>query len=55
MITAESYAKDVEIRNAEEDMLLSDNYFDMEPGERRVKILRGRPEGIRLRSTWDIR
>ncbi len=55
VITAESYAKDVEIRNAEEDMLLSDNYFDMEPGERRVKILRGRPEGIRLRSTWDIR
>ncbi len=55
VVTAGAYAKDVEILNADEDMLLSDNYFDMEPGERRVKILRGRGEGLRVRSTYDIR
>ncbi len=55
VITAEAYAKDVEILNANEDLLLSDNYFDMEPGERRVKILRGTADGLRVRSTYDIR
>lgn len=55
VITAGAYAKDVEVLNAEEDLLLSDNYFDMEPGERRVKILRGCAEGLRVRSTYDIR
>ena len=55
VVTAKAYAKDVELRNETEDILLSDNYFDMEPGEYRVKILRGTPEGIRVRSTYDIR
>lgn len=55
VVTAGAYAKDVEILNADEDMLLSDNYFDMEPGERRVKILRGCAECLRVRSTYDIR
>ncbi len=55
VVTAKAYAKDVEILNANEDLLLSDNYFDMEPGERRVKILRGSAEGLRVRSTYDIR
>lgn len=55
VVTAGAYAKDVEILNANEDLLLSDNYFDMEPGERRVKIVRGSAEGLRIRSTYDIR
>ena len=55
VVTAKAYAKDVEILNESEDLLLSDNYFDMEPGERRVKILRGNTEGLRVRSTYDIR
>lgn len=55
VVKAEAYAKDVEILNANEDLLLSDNYFDMEPGERRVKILRGCAEKLRVRSTYDIR
>ena len=54
-VCARAYAKDVEIRNEAEDLVLSDNYFDMEPGERRVRILRGVPEGIRIRSNFDIR
>ena len=55
VVKADAYAKDVEILNANEDILLSDNYFDMEPGEHRVKVLRGSTEGLRVRSTYDIR
>lgn len=55
VVTADAYAKDVEILNTNEDLLLSDNYFDMEPGERRVRVLRGNAEGLRIRSTYDIR
>ena len=55
VVTSQAYAKDVEIRNDNEDLLLSDNYFDMEPGERRVKILRGEPKDLKVRSTYDIR
>ncbi len=54
IVKASAYAKDVEIRNENEDLVLSDNYFDMESGERRVKILRGRPDGITIRSSYDI-
>lgn len=55
VVASEAYAQGVEIRNAGEDLILSDNYFDMLPGERRVRILRGRPEGLRLRSVYDIK
>ncbi|MBP3616524.1 MAG: glycoside hydrolase family 2 protein [Lachnospiraceae bacterium] len=55
VVTAKAYAKDVEILNENEDLVLSDNYFDMEPGEHRVKILRGKTNGLRVRSTYDIR
>ena len=39
IVTAETYAKGVEILNENEDLILSDNYFDMNAGEKRVKIL----------------
>lgn len=55
VVASGAYAQGVEIRNAGEDLVLSDNYFDMLPGERRVRILRGRPEGLRLRSVYDIK
>ncbi len=55
VVTAKGYAKDVAVLNAEEDLLLSDNYFDMEPGERRLKVLRGAADGLRVCSTYDIR
>ncbi len=54
VVSAQAYAKYVEIRNAAEDLLLSDNYFDMNGGERRVKILRGNPEGLQVRSVYNI-
>ncbi|MCL2478366.1 MAG: glycoside hydrolase family 2 protein, partial [Treponema sp.] len=54
-VKAASYAKSVEIRNRNEDLLLSDNYFDMNAGEKKVKILGGKPGNLRLRSVWDIK
>lgn len=54
IVMAEAYAKSIEIRNTEEDLILSDNYFDMNPGEKRIKIVRGDRQGITLRSVYDI-
>ena len=36
-------------------VILSDNYFDMDGGERKVKIISGEPVGLKLRSVYDIR
>ncbi|MCL2473052.1 MAG: glycoside hydrolase family 2 protein, partial [Treponema sp.] len=55
IVKAASYAKSVEIRNKNEDLVLSDNYFDMDAGEKEVKIISGKPGTLRLRSVWDIR
>ena len=55
IVSAKSYAKSVEIINENDDMLLEDNYFDMNGDERRIKILNGIPQGIKLRSVYDIR
>ena len=54
VVSAKAYAKSVEIQNENEDLLLSDNYFDMNAGETRVKVLSGSTEGLRLRSVYDI-
>lgn len=53
-VHADTYAKSVEILNEKEDIVLSDNYFDMNAGSTTVKILRGKADGIRLRSVYDI-
>ena len=53
-MTADAYAKSVEILNEEEDLVLSDNYFDMNAGERRVTVISGRTSGLRVRSVYDI-
>ena len=45
----------MEIDSPDADLVLSDNYFDMEAGSRRVKILRGKPKALTLRSVYDIR
>jgi beta-mannosidase len=54
-VKAAAYARSVEILNENEDLVLSDNYFDMNGGTKRVRIMRGKPEGLRLRSVYDIR
>ena len=55
IITAKSYAKSVELYSPDSDPIFSDNYFDMEPGERRIKIVEGNLGDIKLRSVYDIR
>ena len=54
-VSSPVYAKSVEILNEQEDLVLSDNYFDLNGNSRTVEILRGKPEGLKLRSVWDIR
>lgn len=55
VISACAYARSVEILNEADDLLLEDNYFDMNAGERRVRILKGQPVGLKVRSVFDIR
>ncbi|MDR0908151.1 MAG: glycoside hydrolase family 2 protein [Spirochaetaceae bacterium] len=55
IVKSDCYTSGIEIRNRNEDLVLSDNYFDMSAGEKRVKIISGKPAGIKLRSVWDIR
>lgn len=54
VIQSQAYAGNVELLNEEEDWVLSDNYFDMEAGEKRVKILSGEAKGLQVRSIYDI-
>jgi beta-mannosidase len=54
-VTAKAFAKSVEILNRTQDMVLSDNYFDMNAGEKKVRIISGKPNGIKLRSVYNIR
>lgn len=54
-VFANAYAKYVEIDSPDSDFVLSDNYFDMNAGQKTVKILEGTPKTIRLRSVYDIR
>lgn len=54
VVSAQAYARSVEIDCPDSDMVLSDNYFDLSAGERRVHILRGAPGTLRLRSVYDI-
>ncbi|MCQ2509045.1 MAG: glycoside hydrolase family 2 protein [Lachnospiraceae bacterium] len=54
VVTASAYAKSVEISNEMDDLYLSDNFFDMNAGEKRVKILAGETKGLKVRSVYDI-
>lgn len=55
VVSAKAYARSVELM-AGADTLLSDNYFDMDAGTKRVKILRGEiPQAVAARSVYNIR
>lgn len=54
VVSAEGYARSVEIQ-AGPDVVLSDNYFDMDGGTKTVKILRGTVQNLQVRSVFDIR
>lgn len=53
-ITADSYAQYVEIYG-DDDMILSDNFFDMSVGKKTVTLLEGTAKNIKLRSVYNIR
>lgn len=55
LLSAAAYAKSVEISSPDCDLILSDNYFDLNGGERRVEILQGNPKSLTLRSVYDIK
>ena len=54
VVVADAYAGSVCIESDDADMLLSDNFFSMDPGEKRVRCLRGEAKNLRVRSVWDI-
>lgn len=53
-VTAKAYAKSVEILNENEDLILSDNYFDLNGDSKTVEVISGKTDTIRLRSVYDI-
>ncbi|MDT8716216.1 glycoside hydrolase family 2 protein [Clostridium sp. 19966] len=55
IIKAEKFAKGIEIYSLDADMLLSDNYFDLNSGEARVKLLQGEAKNLKVRSVYDIK
>ena len=55
VVSAEAYAKNVEIQGVDGDVKLSDNFFDMNPGEKRVEILEGDATEFSLKSVYQIR
>ena len=54
-VSASAYAKSVEIRNENDDLILSDNFFDLNGDSKTVKILQGKADRILVRSVYDIR
>ncbi len=54
VVTAHAYAKSVFIDSADGLLKLSDNWFDMDAGERHVKVLEGSTAGLTVRSVFDI-
>lgn len=55
-VRSAAFAKDVEVYSPDEpDLLLDDNYFDIDSGEKTVRILRGNPKTLLARSVYDIR
>ncbi|SFC90618.1 beta-mannosidase [Butyrivibrio sp. YAB3001] len=50
IVSAKAYAKSVEIMNDNDDLLLSDNYFDLNAEEKRIKVICGKIQGLKLRA-----
>lgn len=54
VVTSHAYAKQVWLESEDADLLLDDNAFDMNPGTKVVRVLRGAAEKVRVRSVWDL-
>ena len=53
-VKAAHFARFVEIEGIDGDVRLSDNFFDMNPGEKTVQILEGDAKEFRVRSVYNI-
>lgn len=54
LVTSHAYAKRVWLESEDADLLLDDNAFDMNPGTKVVRVVRGTAEKVRGRSVWDL-
>lgn len=55
VVSASAYAKNIEIQGIDGDVKLTDNFFDMNKGEKRVTILEGDAKEFSVKSVYDIR
>lgn len=55
IVTSNAYAKYVEVYDDTGDLILSDNFFDMNKGQVKIKVLSGEPKGLKVRSVFDIK
>lgn len=54
VVTSHAYAKQVWLESEDADLLLDDNAFDMNPGTKVVRVVKGTAETVRVRSVWDL-
>ena len=54
-VGSDVYAKGIRIINEADDLILSDNYFDLNGGEKTLRIIRGSAVGLKVNSVYDIR
>lgn len=54
LVTSHAYAKQVWLESEDADLLLDDNAFDMNPGTKVVRVVKGTAEKVRGRSVWDL-
>lgn len=54
VVTSHAYAKQAWLESEDADLLLDDNAFDMNPGTKVVRVVRGTAEKVRGRSVWDL-
>lgn len=54
-VSSSKYAKSVCILNDNEDLILSDNYFDLNGDSKTVEVLSGNLDNIRIKSVYDIK
>lgn len=54
IVTSRAYAKQVWLESEDADLLLDDNAFDMNPGTKVVRVVKGTAEKVRVRSVWDL-
>lgn len=54
VVTSRAYAKQIWLESEDADLLLDDNAFDMNPGTKVVRVVRGTAEKVRVRSVLDL-